>query len=112
MTASNYVGIGCSLFRCISTDFDTITNFVLLPHLTEPAPYMEAGSFTYEDAFCQRRDSSCYYRMSSRVSLGIERIVSFIVVINDVKNGQRRIRGFRDTAGKPGTYQGLLGVGI
>ena len=30
----------CRLFSCISTDFDTITNFVLVRHLTEPAPYM------------------------------------------------------------------------
>ena len=28
------------LFSCISTDFDTIANFVLMRHLTEPAPYM------------------------------------------------------------------------
>ena len=28
------------LFSCISTDFDTITNFVLVRHLTELAPYM------------------------------------------------------------------------
>ena len=28
------------MFRCTSTDFDTIANFVLVRHLTEPAPYM------------------------------------------------------------------------
>ena len=28
------------LFSCISTDFDAIANFVLVRHLTEPAPYM------------------------------------------------------------------------
>ena len=29
------------LFSCISTDFDTRANFVLVSHLTEPAPHME-----------------------------------------------------------------------
>ena len=28
------------LFSCISTGFDTIANFVLVRHLTEPAPCM------------------------------------------------------------------------
>ena len=28
------------LFSCISTDLDTTVNFVLVRHLTEPAPYM------------------------------------------------------------------------
>ena len=38
-TASNSVGIDRSVVG-ISTDFDTIANFVLVRHLKEPAPYM------------------------------------------------------------------------
>ena len=38
------------LFGCISTDFNTIAKFVLVRHLTEPAPYRYgAGSVTYRE---------------------------------------------------------------
>ena len=57
------------LFSCISIDFKIIANFVLVRHLTEPAPYMGQVLSPMGDTFCQWWYSSCYHRMPSRVSL-------------------------------------------
>ena len=74
------------LFSCISTDFDTIANFVLVRHLTEPAPYMGQVLSPMGAHSVSGGTAPVNHRMPSRTSLEDRKNISFVVVISYEEN--------------------------